>query len=209
MKTYLVELTGRTSLLHHKMTEEVMMNLLQGDKGKKKVTKEYRTPREIASDHVYQDKEKKYFYIPMGYVVGAFSHVAADYKQTGSRKSIKTIASGVFVPCSDKAVLLNPKNSKPLKDWEVQIDKATCGNAGKGTAVVVCRPRFDEWKTRFYVELEDDLLAPDRAEEILSDSGRRAGIGSWRVNKGGVYGKFSVTMFKEVKEMKEDKLFKL
>ncbi len=80
MKTFQVELTGVTPLLHHRMTEEQIMGLLQGKKGKKKEPENPRTPREIAESHAYGDSKTGYT-IPLGYVVGAFTNVASDYKQ--------------------------------------------------------------------------------------------------------------------------------
>jgi hypothetical protein len=47
-----VELTGRTALMHHKMSEETIMSLL-GPKSKKKVIKEEKLPRQIAEEHAY------------------------------------------------------------------------------------------------------------------------------------------------------------
>jgi hypothetical protein len=187
MRSFEVELTGRTPLLHHKMTEESLMSLL-GPKSKKKKVKEEKLPREIAEDHAYKTLDGKYC-IPLDYVSGAFKHVASDYKQTSGKKSYKAIAGGIFRPLEQYAILKNFKD-KELKDFEVDIRKATNHQAG---AVAVCRPRFDEWKCNFTIEIDDTLIAPEIALEILEDSGKRSGIGSFRVSKNGYFGQFSVT----------------
>jgi hypothetical protein len=136
-------------------------------------------------------------YIPLTYVSGAFAHVASDYKQKNSqRKSYKAIAGGIFTPEGENALLLDLKN-KPLTKYEIDIRKATNHKVG---AVAVCRPRFDRWRTEFTCNISTDLITPETALEILNDAGRRAGIGSFRVAKGGSFGQFVVTEFVEIKD---------
>ena len=194
MKRYEIELTGNTPLLQHRMTEEELFGLL-GTKTNKKKDKEEQTPRQIADKYCYRKDGK--FVIPTGYIVGAFKNVASEYKQKNSqRKSIKSIAGGVFRP-EEEFAELTLKNGKTIKDFEVDVRKAT--NHQKG-AVAVCRPRFDEWKLKTTISIDDDLLSPDVALDILNDAGRRSGIGSFRVSKGGYFGAFGVTKFEEIKE---------
>lgn len=191
MKRYSVTLKGQTPLLHHKMTEEALFSLL-GTKTKKKKGAETKTPREIADEHAYKTTDG-HFCIPLTYVSGAFAHVASDYKQTNSqRKSFKAIAGGVFRPVGESAILVDPETGEKLKAYEVDVRKATNHKAG---AVAVCRPRFDRWSCQFEVAINDDLLPPDTALQILNDAGLRSGIGSFRVSKGGYFGSFQVTHF--------------
>lgn len=194
MKRFLIEVKYVTPLLHHRMNEEAIAGLL-GDKGKKKKVKEVLTPREIAAKHVYEDKDGT-CYIPSGYFCGAFSHVASDYHQKNSqRKSYKSIAGGIFRPETENITLLDEKN-KPIKKWEVDMRKGT--NHLKG-AVAICRPRFEKWKCKFVAQINTDLISEDIALKILEDAGVRAGIGSFRVAKGGWFGQFVITKFQEVK----------
>lgn len=194
MKRFEIELKGVTPLLHHRMTEEELFGLL-GAKSKKKKDKEELTPREIADRHAYRSKAG--FCIPTAYLVGAFRGIASEYKQKNSqRKSIKSIAGGVFMPESEFADLLNFKG-KPLKDYEVDIRKAT--NHQKG-AIAVCRPRFDEWGLKTIVNIDTSLVNEDTILEMLNDAGKRSGIGSFRVSKGGYFGQFVVTNFNELKD---------
>jgi hypothetical protein len=193
MKKIKVKIKGTTPLLQHKMTEEQLFALL-GAKTKKKKEKEDLTPRQIAEKHVYRDTEGKVV-IPTSYLVGAFRHVASDYQQKNSaRKSLKQIAGGIFRPVNEFERVLN-SGKKPIADYEVDIRKAT--NHTKG-AVAVCRPRFDDWQLEFEVMIDDSLVSPDTALAILNDSGKRSGIGSFRVSKGGYFGQFQVIEFKEI-----------
>lgn len=195
MKSFRVKIKGITPILHHRMTEEQLMGLL-GAKSKKKKDKIERTPREIAQEHAYMTTEG-YYCIPTSYISGAFAGAAGDFKQaSSSRKSYKSIAGGIFRPIEEFSTLVD-NFGKPLKDFEVDIKKAT--NHLKG-AVAVCRPRFDVWNAEFSVQIDDDLISPETANHILSESGRRMGIGSFRVAKGGFYGQYLLEEWKEIKE---------
>jgi hypothetical protein len=193
MKTFEIEVQGVTQMLQHKMPDEELFALL-GAKSEKKKAKEELTPREIAEKHVYKTIDGK-FYIPTEQFSKAFAYVAGDYKQKNSaRKSIKSVAGGIFRPTTDAAIICDD-NWKPVKGFEVDLKK---GNNHQKGAICICRPRFDKWKAKFSVAVDDSIVATNVVLEILNDAGKRAGIGSFRVNRGGYFGQFSVIKFKEV-----------
>lgn len=197
MKLFEVEIEGITPMMHHRMTPEQLSALLGNKKGVKKKPVNPRTPREIAEDHCYRDTAGNLVF-PMTYLCGAFREVASDYKQKdSSRKSYKSIAGGIFRPVTEYAPMLDMKGRK-LKKFEVDIKKAT--NHLKG-AVAVCRPRMDKWKSKFQIALDDEIITSETALQILEDAGRRAGIGSFRVSKGGHYGQFQVVKWKKIKSI--------
>lgn len=194
MKTYRVEIKGVTPLLQHRMPEEELFALL-GAKTQKKKDKEDQTQRQIAEKYVYKTKDGQ-FYVPAEHVTGAVSFVASDYKQKNSiRKSLKQILKGAVMPSKPYGIITCHKG-KPLKDFEVDVRKAT--NHQKG-AVAVCRPRFDEWKTEIELSIQDELVSPETLLEMLNDAGKRSGIGSFRVQRGGYFGQFQITKFEEIK----------
>ncbi len=187
-----IEITGNSPMLHHKMPDEDLFKLL-GAKQEKKKSQEELTPREIAERHVYKTGE--HYIIPMEMVVGAIKHVASDYKQKNTaRKSLKTVAAGAIRPGQDAAVMLG-EDGNPLASFEVDVRKAT--NHQKG-AIAVCRPRFDKWKARFKLNIDETIITTKVAQEMLEDAGKRAGIGSFRVARGGYFGQFRVTEWKEL-----------
>lgn len=194
MKTVKVKLKGVTPMLQHRMTEDELFGLL-GTKTTKKTDKEDQTPRQIAEKYAYKSEDGT-FHIPSEYVTGALSYVASEYKQKNSiRKSLKQIIRGVVSPVSVKADLFEDETMmKRITSFEVDIRKAT--NHQKG-AVAVCRPRFDKWYTELEMQVDTDLVSTDTLKDMLEDAGKRSGIGSFRVAKGGMFGKFQVIEFKE------------
>lgn len=193
MKTLKIELIGLTPLLQHKMPEEELFALL-GTKTKKNKDKEEKTPREIADRYAYRNPDGT-FYVPAEYISGAIATVAADYKQKNSiRKSLKHVARGVFRPVTGQ-ILITDESGNSIKEFEVDIRKGT--NHQKG-AIAICRPRFDKWKLSFEATIDDTIVSEDTVQQMLEDSGRRSGIGSFRVSRGGFFGQFRVSEFKVV-----------
>jgi len=195
MKTFKVLIEGTTPLMHHRMREEDLF-ALRAPKGSKKKDKPEMDLRTVAESYAYKNKEGAY-YIPAGYISGAFAHVASDYKQANStRRSYKAVAGGIFRLLDQEPILLT-KNNKPISTFEVDFRP---GNNFKCGKVPVIRPRFEEWRVAFSVAIDDSIIAPEVAHQILEDAGRRAGIGSFRVSKSGFFGQFSVVSWRELKE---------
>ncbi len=192
MKLFKVKIKGTTALMHHRFTEEALFGLL-GPKTKKKKSEEPRTPREIAESHAYKGTDGS-FYIPTEMVGGAFALAASEYKLSStSRKSLKTVAKAAFRPTQETATLKN--DGQPIKDFEVDVRRATNHKVG---AVAVCRPRFDRWEAEFDVQIDTDISPDKTALEILQEAGKKSGIGSFRVSKGGFFGQFNVIEWKEI-----------
>ncbi len=192
MNTFKVTIKGITPLMQHRMDEDTLFGLL-GSKSKKKIDKVELTPREIAEKAVYKADGK--FVFPSSYISGAFAHVAGDYKQSSSsRKSYKTIAAGIFRPTKE-FIDLKDGNGLEIRDFEVDVRK---GNNHQRGAICVCRPRFDSWSADFTVEIDNELIDQATANQILIDAGKRSGIGSFRVSKGGIFGQFQVTEWKKI-----------
>lgn len=194
MKRFEIYLKGTSPLLQHKMPEDELFSLL-GTKSKKKKDKETLTPREIADRYAY--KINNTYCIPTAYIVGAFKGIASEYKQKNSqRKSIKSIAGGIFRPDEEFVNLLD-NNHKEITSFEVDIRKGV--NHQKG-AIAVCRPRFDEWNILMTATIQTDFVSEEVILEMLNDAGKRSGIGSFRVSKGGYFGQFIIEKFIELKD---------
>ena len=67
------------------------------------------------------------------------------------------------------------------------------------TAVVVqrsrilrTRARFDEWSSAFVVDVDDELVDQAKLDHWLDIGGRRIGLGDWRPERSGTFGRFEV-----------------
>ena len=54
------------------------------------------------------------------------------------------------------------------------------------------RAKFDDWSCTFQVEVDDELVDQGQLATWLDIAGRRIGLGDWRPEKSGHYGRFTV-----------------
>ena len=62
------------------------------------------------------------------------------------------------------------------------------------------RAKFDEWGVTFIVEADDELVDVPQLQRWLTIAGRRVGLGDWRPEKSGDYGRFdlvSITLLED------------
>lgn len=61
------------------------------------------------------------------------------------------------------------------------------------------RAKFDTWSLTFVLDAEDELVDRQQLETWLTIAGRRIGLGDWRPEKSGDYGRFEVDEITRVK----------
>ena len=58
--------------------------------------------------------------------------------------------------------------------------------------VLRVRPKFDDWSATFSVEYDEELVDRSKLERWIDIGGRRIGLGDWRPEKSGRYGRFEL-----------------
>lgn len=66
----------------------------------------------------------------------------------------------------------------------------TTGVVVQRSRILRTRARFDEWSCTFRVEVDEELVDQEQLEGWLDIAGRRIGLGDWRPEKSGHYGRF-------------------
>ncbi len=74
----------------------------------------------------------------------------------------------------------------------------TVGVVVQRARVLRTRAKFDEWGCIYTLDCDPELVDLGRLETWLDIGGRRIGLGDWRPEKSGQYGRFSVYEIKEV-----------
>lgn len=177
-------------------TKPVLVNRFRGgDEEEQKVQrgkKDYGTPADQALKAAYV-REDGIFFFPWTWISGAVRLVSGSFRSTLNKKlkSLKGIVGG--------AVLV----VEPEITFNENIKIADCKINGMGVVVnkariMRYRPEIPKWSATFHVLVDDTLLTTEEVKEMLSDAGRRAGIGDYRISKGGPYGTFEVTEFQEL-----------
>lgn len=187
MKSVQVEIRGITPLLIHKFGEEA-----EGAKKTRRVEVKDRDPRTEAQKVAYVASDGTFFFNAFA-IPNAMGNAGASHKATGTRKSLRFVVPSAVRMESDAVTILNGKG--PAKDFEVDARPVTIP-ATKGR-VMRYRPRFNDWGASFAIHIDDDLLSVEMAHQLLSEAGQSIGIGDFRPEKRGPFGRFRVTSWKE------------
>jgi hypothetical protein len=187
MKSIQVEIRGITPLLIHKFSEDA-----EAAKKTRRVEVSDRDPRTEARKVAYVASDGSFFFNAFA-IPNSMGNAGGAHKATGTRKSLRFVVPSAVRMDSDAVTILNGKGN--AKDFEVDARPVTIP-ATKGR-VMRYRPRFNEWGARFVMHVDDELLSLEMAHQLLSEAGQSIGIGDFRPEKRGPFGRFRVVTWKE------------
>ena len=182
MKTYNVEIKGTTPLLQNKPEEYGFDEEWVTKKASNEYEKEGLKKLYVNSDGV--------IYQPATHIERALIEAAKKIRVKGRGKATysKLFGSMVSIPTLDITHLVD--------DYE--IFKALVVIPSTKGRVMRYRPMFRDWALKFVIEFEDEIPS-EVIKEALEIAGRYVGIGDWRPEKKGKFGKFQVVYFKPLK----------
>lgn len=177
MKLIEVEITGIAPLLQHRFpTEEHGIN-------KSKAKKQVYDPKEEAEKCLYRNAKGE-IYEPAEHIFQAMVRAAVDFKFEKKKSYKDAITSGIFV---------TPDEIPLISDIPFEIDAR--GAVVQRSRIIRWRPRFNQWKLRFNIEVIDsDNISTNALKEILEKAGSAKGLGDYRPR----FGRFMVTAFKDL-----------
>lgn len=186
-KQIAITVEGTSPLLCNRFHEEAQQKVeggtalsVNGDRG---------TPREQAEPKLYTDSAGA----PAFPGPNVFSCVieAGKYHKVG-KKQVTTGRSSL-VPAGISVVEIEI----PLLDadgapatWEVD-SRPIVNPATKGRRLAH-RPRFDRWRLSFTLEVDASMFDPKFVRTLVDDAGTRIGLGDFRPDRKGPFGKFKV-----------------
>lgn len=183
----LVDITieGITPLLQHRFGEEAEE---QVNSGTSRSTTTRRKPRDEAEKVAYRMPDG-HLYQPSTHILQAFRN-AGKFHKVG-RKQADRLCMAAFS-------LLETELVHDTKDFEVDsrpvVIPATRGR------VMRHRPRLDSWRLSFTADVDVEIFGLDLAYDILADAGRKVGIGDFRPDKGGPFGRFRIVKWEPQSE---------
>lgn len=186
MKTVAIRIAGASPLLMHRFGEQSEADV---QTQVRRIQRAQGLPRDVAEAVAYRLPTGE-LYLPSTMLQRAFVEAAADYKQRGKRQSMKYAAGAAFLVDGD-VLSFDP----PLRDFEVD-SRPVVIPATKGR-VMRHRPRLDAWSISTRALVDESLVPLDLVLEILGHAGRIKGLGDFRPQKGGPFGRFQVTRFEE------------
>lgn len=176
-----VTIEGTSPLIVNRFHEEAQAEATAGVHSRKEAV----TPEEDARARLYLFGDKLYF--PAENLRQSVITAAGRHK-IGRRSATSDAAA---------ALAVWPEAIPLPHEWTVDA-RAVVIPATKGR-LTRYRPIFREWSLSFIFEVDTELFDKGLAHRVLEDAGRYVGIGDFRPQRKGPYGRFIVTSWEEAR----------
>lgn len=196
MATFHCTIHGITPFLQHRWTEEAEVETKT-----RKMHTQRRDPRVEAEKHCYRRADGT-IYFPGAAISRLMREAGGAHKQKSSRKSMKFLLPAAVLVTQDDISMIDPLNGKPMTDFEVDSRPVVIPST-KGR-IMRHRPRFNRWGMEFDIEIDDEMVDTPFIHQLISEGGKGIGLGDYRPERGGPYGRFIIVRWAEL-EVEEDK----
>ena len=185
-----IEICGSTPLLCNRFSDVAAEKSSNGSRGSS-AAEERGTPLEIAKSKLYLGLSGEPM-IPQPnlfrcLVEGGRFHKIGKSQITTSRASM--LFSCVEIEGAEIAI----DHKEP---W--RVDTRAVRIPSTGGRILAHRPMFDDWHLSFVADLDTSILGPKLLRQIIDDAGKRIGLGDFRPACKGPYGRFVVTIWREL-----------
>lgn len=182
VQTLQVTLIGDSPLICHKWSEKAKKEML--DKQMKKA----KTAR-VAKDPDADYKASLYDHPEGGYGFPCVAFKAAAVGACRFAEGVKmTEARGAFHIVGELARIDGTPN---MRDDMVRV--------GMGAADIRFRGEFKTWRVTLTIKFNGSAISPEQIINLLNIAGFGVGVGEWRPEKDGSYGRFHVATSKDMK----------
>jgi hypothetical protein len=183
-----ITIEGISPLLCGRFTDAAAQAATKGTRGS--AHGDRGTEREICEAKLYLDAEGKPC-IPQPNLLACIVDGGSWHKI--GRRQVTTKTSSLLYSCCDVIGLTIPiKHKQP---WSVDVRPVVIP-ATKGR-ILCYRPRFDDWQLSFEVELNAEIIGVKFLRDIIDDAGLKCGLGDYRPNHKGPFGKFKIIHWAE------------
>ena len=182
VKAQLITLSvkGLSPLITHSWSEKAIRQMREKHAGKKTKERDIRNPKEEFEAASYRTENGDYG-IPAMMIKAAM--ITAAHKDLGLEKTL--LRKAVFLHCADTGNIL------PLK-YRERVMREDTVRIGRGATDLRYRPEYRGWSVEISFTFDADLLQVDDIVNLLNRAGFGCGLGDWRPEKGGEFGRFEV-----------------
>lgn len=139
---------------------------------------------EEARLRVYKDGDDKFVHPAQSFIRAMVKAVSG--RKFGKLFATKAIERNVFL--AEPYCVLLDGNGKPAKKYAIDRQPCVVGKA----RILRCRPRWDDWSMKVALDVDTAVLTKEHVIQALALAGRTIGIGDYRPEKGGGFGRFVV-----------------
>src|SRR5581483_11399588 len=169
-----LELVGTSSLIVHKWSEKAKKQMLDKQMKKASQGKAAKDPEEDFRESLYIREDGSYGFPAVGFKAAAV--------RAGTYCDMKMVfLRGAFHVEGD---LVKIEGEPKMREDMVRV--------GMGTADIRYRPEFREWSTTLPITYNSRALTAEQIVHLFEVAGFAVGVGEWRPEKDGQFGRFEV-----------------
>lgn len=162
--------------------------------GGMQVKKKY-TPEKDAEESLYLNAKKQYCMPAIAFRSALLK--AVSNKKVGKKSAASIIAASVFnldaETREDELIpILDKETNKPVKTYGIDSRRVIVQKQG----VIRSRAKFSNWAIVVSFNIDLDLMTPELVAENLNEAGIIIGVGDYRVEKRGWFGRFTAKLLK-------------
>lgn len=170
-----IRLIGDSALIMHKWSEKAKKEMLDKQMKRAKTAKEAKDPERDYRESMYEHPDGGY-----GFPCVAFKAAAVGACRFVDGMKM-TEARGAFHVVGE---LTKIEAEPTMREDMVRV--------GMGTADIRYRGEFKDWKTTLTVAYNSDAMSIEQIINLFNLAGFGVGVGEWRPEKDGPYGRFHV-----------------
>lgn len=183
MRTIIVKIVGTSPMIMHRFSQKAWQELLfpSGRKNaSERASSLKHNPIEEYRGALYRNRDPKahaLFHLPNGTIHGAMASAALDIPGA-TRSGMERLTS-----------VINNVDIFGIPQLLMSMVRSSDMNR---TPDVRTRPIFPRWACEAVIEFKLDPLTDSQILNLLGAAGQIVGVGDWRPQKGGSYGKFRI-----------------
>jgi hypothetical protein len=187
IETVNVTLIGDTPLIVHRWSEKAKKQMLDKQMKKASAGKEAKDPERDFRESLYVLEDGSYGFPIIGFKAAAVTACTSIGSMT------KVAARQAFHVDGEFAVI---EGGEPtMREDMVRV--------GMGTADIRYRGEFKQWFTTIAVKYNANVMSAEQILNLMQTAGFAVGVGEWRPERDGQFGRFHVATAKEMKAIGE------
>lgn len=191
MKKISVRIEGKTPLLMHRFTDSEQLKATNGNRSS--TIGDRGTPKEQAEESLYTNEEG-IIIIPQPNIYRTIVDAGKFFK---NGKSKVTTQKSSLIP---SALSMDQTYYELEHDEPWTVDTRPIRIPSTGGRILRHRPCFNVWALEFEFDLNEEMLGENLIRDIIDMAGIAIGLGDFRPDCKGPFGKFVVTKWEEAKE---------
>lgn len=186
-----VTISGMTPLICNRFTDEAAESASSGRRSSA-AARDHGTPAEIAATKLYRSAaDEETPVIPQPNLLRCLVEGGRFHKV--GKSQLTTARGSQLFSCLD--ILESEIPIKSKAGW--QVDTRAVRIPSTGGRILAHRPMFQDWSLTFTIEIDTDICAEKLLRMVIDDAGKRVGLGDFRPQCKGPFGKFVVAHWQQ------------